>query len=176
MLNFKFTLRHTTLGSIPRSSDRPVAETSTCQHTTLTLNGHPWSRDRRHLARRELCYLVWVNKNRFSPCLQHSGSCRFAGLSLFTKTRKAFLPGGGGGLQRQRTSMKVYCMCARKHRLLRTEETLLLFSRNKRRWMEKAVDWATCAIKSRIVMAKDAFNKKRVLFLLAHWTWNWGRS
>jgi len=27
----------------------------------------------------------------------------------------------------------------------------------------------------RIAMAKAAFNKKRAL-ILAHWTWNWGRS
>jgi len=30
----------------------------------------------------------------------------------------------------------------------------------------------TCEIKCRIAMAKAAFNKKRALFLLAHWTWN----
>ena len=30
----------------------------------------------------------------------------------------------------------------------------------------------TCEIKCRIAMAKAAFNKKRILFLLAHWTWN----
>ena len=30
----------------------------------------------------------------------------------------------------------------------------------------------TCEIKCRIAMAKAAFNKKRSLFLLAHWTWN----
>ena len=30
----------------------------------------------------------------------------------------------------------------------------------------------TCEIQSRIAMAKAAFNEKRALFLLAHWTWN----
>jgi hypothetical protein len=30
----------------------------------------------------------------------------------------------------------------------------------------------TCEIKCRIAMAKATFNKKRTLFLLAHWTWN----
>jgi len=30
--------------------------------------------------------------------------------------------------------------------------------------MEKAVDWAKCEIKSRIAMAKAAFNKKRAVF------------
>ena len=33
----------------------------------------------------------------------------------------------------------------------------------------------TCEIKCRIAMAKSAFNKWE-LFLIAHWTWNLGRS
>jgi hypothetical protein len=33
----------------------------------------------------------------------------------------------------------------------------------------------TCEIKCRIAVAKVSFNKMRAL-LLAHWTWNWGKS
>jgi hypothetical protein len=61
----------------------------------------------------------------FFSGLQHSDSCRFAGvyssIAFFTKARKAYHPGGDGGLQKQKicgnvldVCEKIYWMCARK--------------------------------------------------------------
>jgi hypothetical protein len=41
---FYITHRHTTLGRAPLDEDRPVAETSTWHHTTLTTDRHPCPR------------------------------------------------------------------------------------------------------------------------------------
>jgi len=40
----EITLRHTTLGRTPLDGDRPVTDTSTWQHTTLTTDRHPCRR------------------------------------------------------------------------------------------------------------------------------------
>jgi len=68
---FIITLRHTTLGRIPWTSDQPDAETSTWQHTTLTRDRHSRSAGiRTHIpSERETANLRPILRDHcFRPC------------------------------------------------------------------------------------------------------------
>ena len=133
--------------AFPCSSDRPVAETSTCQHTILTINRLPWAIGRRPHARREHRNLVWVEKNHFSPGLQHSGSCRFAGvcshIALFFLPRQEGLPSvwRWRPAETENICQDLLDVCEKTASIADRKHWRLVCSRHKRRPMEKAVDW-----------------------------------